>query len=257
MKAPIFIIGYPRSGTSFVGKLIAKFTGYPSHGEAHTLTLLQELHHQVNLYRRRTDFTGKELVKQLDLDRLKDINTEFFRNFYLSTYGSAMFIDKTPGAVACHGWSVVKQVFPDAVFIACVRSPVEVFESASLKFGGRPGTTLNTDPIEVAKGWVAAMQGIENLQSSSFSTDLHVVSQLQLRSDPSVSVTALFSFLGLSDSQISDGVALCNLSRDDVLTASIEERTYKRLASLLLPSSQAEQFSDVCAATCNRWGICL
>jgi hypothetical protein len=38
---------------SFAGKLISRFTGYPSHGESHTLTLLQEMYHQINLYRRR------------------------------------------------------------------------------------------------------------------------------------------------------------------------------------------------------------
>jgi hypothetical protein len=53
MRAPTFIIGFPRSGMSFAGKLISRFTGYPSHGESHTLTLPQEMYHQINLYRRR------------------------------------------------------------------------------------------------------------------------------------------------------------------------------------------------------------
>ncbi|MBD2720074.1 sulfotransferase [Synechococcus sp. FACHB-909] len=255
MKAPIFIIGYPRSGTSFVGKLIATFTRLPSHGEAHTLTLLQEIHHQVNLYRRRTDFTGKELVKLLDLDELKDTNTRFFREFYRRTYGSDQFIDKTPGAVACHGWGVVKEVFPDAVFIACVRSPVEVYESAALKFGGRDGERPATDPVEVATGWVSAMRGIEQLLASPYAPDSHVVSQLQLRSDPATTVTKLFSFLGLPDSVVDDGIALCSQSREDVLTASIERPSYKTLRQASLPDAQAQQFREICAPVCEDWGI--
>jgi hypothetical protein len=255
MKAPIFIIGYPRSGTSFVGKLIATFTRLPSHGEAHTLTLLQEIHHQINLYRRRSDLTGKELVKLLDLDDLKNVNTRFFREFYQRTYGSDQFIDKTPGAVACHGWGVVKEVFPHAVFIACVRSPVEVYESAALKFGGRDGDNSAIDPVEVATGWVSAMRGIEQLLASPFASDTHVVSQLQLRSDPAATVTQLFNFLGLPHSVVADGIALCSQSREDVLTAAIERPSYKTLRQASLPDVQAQKFREICASVCAEWGI--
>ena len=257
MRAPIFIIGFPRSGTSFVGKLISRLTGYQSHGESHTLTLLQEVHHRINLYRRRTDFTGKELVKQLNMQALKDLNTTFFREFYLDIYGSEEFIDKTPGAVACHGWGVVKQVFPNAIFVACVRSPVEVFESAALKFGGRGGAASNTNSIKVAEGWVAAMEGIEKLAESPFAADLHVLSQLELRVDPTTTVTKLFRFLGLPESSIPEGIALCNSSREDVLTESINKPTYKMLSQLAITPMEAEQFRSICAATCSRWGISL
>jgi hypothetical protein len=257
MRAPIFIIGFPRSGTSFVGKLISRFTGYQSHGESHTLTLLQEVHHRINLYRRRTDFTGKELVKQLDMQALKDLNTSFFRDFYLGAYGSEQFIDKTPGAVACHGWGVVKEVFPNAVFVACVRSPVEVFESAVLKFGGLGGEGSKTNSLEVAEGWVAAMAGIEKMAASPFAADLHVLSQLELRADPSTAVTKLFRFLGLPESTIPEGIALCNSSREDVLTEAINKPAYKTLSQLAITPTEAEQFRSICAAMCSRWEISL
>ncbi len=257
MRAPIFIIGFPRSGTSFVGKLISQFTGYPSHGESHTLTLLQEVHHQINLYRRRTDLTGRELVKHFDLEALKEINTGFFRDFYLRTYGSENFIDKTPGAVACHGWGVVKEVFPTASFIACVRSPVEVYESAVQKFSGREGEAGKIDLIELAEGWVGAMNGIERLAASPYSGDLLVVSQLELRVDPEMMVERLFKFLGLPDSAIADGISLCKLSREDVLTESIEKPAYKTLAQLNLKSSDSLKFKSICESTCLRWDISL
>ena len=257
MRAPIFIIGFPRSGTSFVGKLIAQSTGYPSHGESHTLTLLQEVHHQINRYRRRTDFTGTELINQFDLEALKQINTVYFREFYLKTYGSDRFIDKTPGAVACHGWGVVKDVFPNAVFVACVRSPVEVYESALLKFGGSGLGNAHTKPIEVAEGWVAAMKGIEALQQSSFASDLHVLSQLELRVDPDTTVTNLFRFLGLPQTKISEGIKLCNHSREDVLTSAITKSTYKKLDQLLITPAETENFRSLCEPTCSRWNITL
>jgi len=255
MRAPIFIIGFPRSGTSIVGKLVSQFTGYPSHGESHTLTLLQEIHHQINLYRRRTDLTGKELVNQFDLEALKDINTVYFRDFYLRTYGSEKFIDKTPGAVACHGWGVVKQVFPKASFIACVRSPVEVYESAIQKFSGREGDDGRINPIELAQGWVGAMNGIEKLAASPFSDDLHVMSQLELRVDPEKTVERLFNFLGLPDSAVAGGVSLCKQSREDVLTESIDKPPYKMLTHLDIKPTDAKRFREICESTCTRWGI--
>jgi hypothetical protein len=255
MRAPIFIIGFPRSGTSFVGKLIAQCTGYPSHGESHTLTLLQEVHHQINIYRQRTDLTGRELVNQFDLEALKEINTIFFRDFYLRTYGTENFIDKTPGAVACHGWGVVKEVFPNASFVACVRSPVEVYESALQKFSSREGDAGRIDPIELAKGWVGAMNGIEKLAASSFAGDLLVVSQLELRVDPLAAVTKLFQFLGVPEEKIDQGVDTCRRSREDVLTNSIDTSSYKLLDKLNLSTSLSDHFRHICTATCSAWGI--
>lgn len=255
MKAPIFIIGYPRSGTSFVGKLIAKFTGYPSHGESHTIPLLQELHHQINLYRRRDDFTGRELVKQLDLQPLKELNTRYFRDFYLNTYGSENFIDKTPGSVACHGWGVVKEVFPSAAFVACVRSPVEIIESATIKF--QDANEKSQTAPEICKGWVGAMQGIKKLQQSPYSCDLHVVSQLELRVDPRKAVGEIFRFLGVPMHLLDEAINLCQVSRDDVLTNSIMKSEYKTLESLNVPPPLEDELRTICSATCNDWNIAI
>jgi hypothetical protein len=255
MRAPIFIIGFPRSGTSFVGKLISQFTGYPSHGESHTLTLLQEVQHQINLYRRRTDFTGKELVKQLDLQALKDINTTFFREFYLRTYGSEQFIDKTPGAVACHGWGVVKEVFPNAAFVACVRSPVEVYESAAVKFGSKSEQTGNQSPLQLALGWSGAMEGINKLSNSEYSKDLHCISQLELRSKPEIVVKKLFDFLGISADKTNAAVHLCRKSREDVLTQTIKLNQYKKLADVGLNFDDEVEFRAICLNACRRWDI--
>ncbi len=257
MRAPIFVIGYPRSGTSFVGKLIGTFTGYPSHGEAHTTPLLQHIIHQINLCRSRKDFTGTELIKELDLHALKDINIRFFREFYLQTYGGEGFIDKTPGPTACNGWAVVKSIFPNACFVACVRSPVEVYESAVQKFGSREGDAGNVDPVQLAEGWVGAMSGIEKLAASPYGADLHVVSQLELRVDPGSAVPKLFQFLQLPESCITDAVALSSRSREDVLTKSIENSAYKPLSQINLGEKQAHHFMEICSETCSRWDITL
>lgn len=257
MRAPVFIIGYPRSGTSFVGKLIEQFTEYRSHGESHTLTLLQELHHQINLYKCRSDLTGKELVNQLDLQALTDLNTAYFRDFYNEVYGSDHFIDKTPGAVACHGWGVVKEVFPSAVFIACVRSPVEVYQSSLQKFGRQEDIYGEVDPISLADGWVGAMRGIEKLADSVYSKDLHVVSQLELRASPLNVVSSLFRFLAIPEEMIAKGVELCSLSREDVLTDTISQPRYRRLSEAGITEPDAKKFREICASTCERWSITL
>lgn len=255
MRAPIFIIGYPRSGTSFVGKLIAQFTGYRSHGESHTLTLLQELHHQINLYRRRTDFTGKELVKQLDLDELKQLNTAYFQDFYSRTYCGEPFIDKTPGAVACHGWRVVKEAFPDAVFVACIRSPVEVIESSTRKFSGRGTAGNSIEPKEVATGWVGAMRGIENLLASEFSNDSLAIDQLELRSKPQEAIRKLFDFLQISQENLGLALRFGSSSREDVLTDSIDRSSYKKLSESSIPQEDKSAIRTLCEPTCLRWGI--
>ncbi|CAK6698098.1 hypothetical protein BBFGKLBO_02386 [Synechococcus sp. CBW1107] len=257
MRAPIFVIGYPRSGTSFVGKLIGTFTGYPSHGEAHTTPLLQHIIHQINLCRSRKDFTGAELIKEMDLQALKDININFFREFYLQTYGGEGFIDKTPGPTACNGWAVVKSIFPKACFVACVRSPVEVYESAVQKFGSREGDAANVDFVQLAEGWVGAMSGIEKLAASPYGADLHVVSQLELRSDPVKAVPDLFRFLQVPEAKVSEGVDLCSRSRDDVLTESIARPEYRQLDQLLIEESMKQRFRDICTSTCKRWNIAI
>jgi hypothetical protein len=99
------------------------------------------------------------------------------------------------------------------------------------------------------------MRGIEKLLASPFASDTHVVSQLQLRSDPTATVTQLFDFLGLPDSVVADGIALCSQSREDVLTASITRPSYKTLRQTSLADVQAQRFREICAPICTDWGI--
>jgi hypothetical protein len=71
IRAPLFVIGYPRSGTSFAGKLLTKLTGYAGDGESHASTLLQEMHYLLDLSRRRSDLKGDELITRLDYQAFK------------------------------------------------------------------------------------------------------------------------------------------------------------------------------------------
>ena len=257
MRFPVFVIGHPRSGTSFVRKLIQKFTGFSGHGESHAIPLLYALCQQINLPLSIADSKGNQLVKQLDLKELKDINIAFFREFYLRIYGGEQFIDKTPGIVTCNSWELIKDIFPNAVFIACVRSPVEVLESKALKFGGEVGSqdNIKSNSIQFAKAWIKSMEGIERLVASPFAADLHVVSQLELRADPNTTVTNLFQFLGIPDSKISEGVKLCGESREYVLTDTIDKPAYKKISDLAITTAEAEQFKSICEPICSRWGI--
>jgi hypothetical protein len=257
MRAPLFIIGYPRSGTSFTGRLLGLFTGYPDHGESHVSTLLQELHYQIDLCRKRNrcELKGDELIASLDLQSLKQVNSDFFREFYLSQYGSEAFIDKTPGAVACHGWRVVKSIFPNASFIACTRSPVEVITSFRAKFGSSQGNEIELDPIHIARGWASAMEGLQELASSEYSNDLMVVSQLQLRAAPMDILIPLFDFIGISRDRLAEAMKICATSREDVLTDAINLNEYKKLCTLGLPLDQEQLFREICSEHCARWAI--
>jgi hypothetical protein len=257
MRFPIFIIGQPRSGTSFVRKLIRKSTGFPGHGESHTIPLLYALCQNINLPLSIAGSKGNQLVKHLDLEALKDINIAFFREFYLHYYGSEQFIDKTPGHVNSNSWELIKDIFPNAVFIACVRSPVEVLESMALKFGGKVDNEGNLKIYsgEFAENWVKTMKGIERLAASTYAADLHVVSQLELRVDPSTTVTKLFQFLRIPESKILESVKLCNESREYVLTDAINKPAYKKISELKITPAEAEQFRSICEPVCSRWGI--
>jgi hypothetical protein len=230
------------------------FTGYPDHGESHVSTLLQEFHYQIDLSH---DFKRDELIASLDLESLKQANTNFFRNFYLSQYGSEAFIDKTPGAVACHGWKVVKSIFPNASFIACTRSPVEVVESFRAKFGTSQSNEYQFDPMHIARGWASAMEGLEELANSEYSKDLSVVSQLQLRATPEDALRPLFDFVGISRDRLPEAIEICSTSREDVLTDAIGLDQYKTLSALGLSSDQEQLFREICSEHCATWGISI
>ena len=257
IRAPLFVIGYPRSGTSFVGKLLTSLTGYVSDGESHVSTLLQEIHYLIDLSIGRSDLKGDELIARLDYQALKKINSDFFRAFYIDQYGGDQFIDKTPGAVACHGWRVVKSVFPNAAFVACVRSPVEVVSSFLVKFASASSSNEELCPIHIARGWVSAMEGLYELANSEFGKDLIVVSQLHLRASPIEALVPLLDFLRISQDCLPQAVELCATSREDTLTDSIGLREYKRLSSLHLSPEQETEFRNLCSLQCELWGIAL
>lgn len=257
IRAPLFVIGYPRSGTSFVGKLLAKLTGYVGDGESHASTLLQEIHYLLDLSRKRSDLKGDELIARLDYEALKKINSDFFRAFYVGQYGGEQFIDKTPGAVACHGWRVVKSVFPGAAFVACVRSPVEVVSSFLVKFASASSSNEELCPIHIALGWVSAMEGLHELANSEYGKDLIVVSQLHLRASPIEALDPLLDFLHISKDRLPEAVELCATSREDTLTDSIGLHEYKRLSSLRLSPEQESEFRKLCSLQCELWDIAL
>lgn len=264
MKAPIFIIGNPRSGTSIVYKAITKSLQWSGYGESHVMPCLQDIIYSIELkrdFQQSLSQSGQEtILAKINLDRMAALNIDYIRESYLNIFdGSTHFVDKTPGAAAAHGWGIIKRCFPGAAILCCYRSPVEVIESSLKKFDhSSEAAEANGAAVKtIASGWASAMQGIDELMHSTFAKDAILIDQLQLRKNPAAELTKVFDFLGAPPEATQKAIKICEESREDVLTSAIELDSYKQLNSLGLDATVEASVRETCSEACRIFNIAL
>ena len=262
MKAPIFILGYPRSGTSIIFKAIKISLNLSGYGESHVMPLLQEIIYKIEQKRDLQQSTlraGHETtLHKINLNELSELNIRHIRESYLDIFNrSPRFVDKTPGADAAHGWKLIKRTFPEAAILCCYRSPAEVIESSLKKFSHGVEEAENNEAVikAIASGWASAMEGIDQLMQSPFAKDAILIDQLKLRTDPATEITKLFDFLGASQELAKEAIKICVESRDDVLTSAIGLSFYKKLSSLGLETAIEAEVRDTCSKACTTFSI--
>jgi tetratricopeptide (TPR) repeat protein len=195
MPAPIFIVGFPRSGTTLVEQMLSAHSG---------ISAGDELQHVWRLTQLAAHMCGSaapypECLANLALaEHAKSIDK--FRSFYISNVelrrivekGKRRFTDKMPLNETHLG--LIHLVFPEMPIVHLVRHPLDVVLSAyfnDLTHGGNCAYGLDT----AARHYALIFELIRHYRAE-LDLNYHAVRYEDLVEEPEPNLRALLEFLG-------------------------------------------------------------
>lgn len=137
--APVFIVGAPRTGSSFVCEALIRGGGLVGGAEGHILPLLADLDHQIAGYYQLMRNMGmlaipENTVAQIDEAELRNKVSEVFVSYYEKIYGEGRWVDKTVNIGMIFALPILLKIFPQARVIYLTRHGVRNVLSAAKYF---------------------------------------------------------------------------------------------------------------------------
>jgi hypothetical protein len=254
MNKPIFILGAPRSGTTFLASLLEN-TEYGAPFETHFITKYYKQlsnYGDINEYEKfqilLTDILNERAVRQwnLNLDS-KKIFKELGVNFTYAQLvnkicliashkkGYELWGDKTPNYL--EDIDVLYELFPDSKYIYIIRDGRDVALSLLEKDWGP------NNVYYCAKYWASLNQDHIYLKSMSSSNNLYQLKYEDLLDNVEEYVKEIYSFLNLKyDEDV--------ISR---LAGTVKSRNYNKWKRYMT-SRQIKTFDRVASGTLRRFG---
>ena len=133
-RSPVFIVGSPRSGTSALVK--AQTTvGYRGYNEGNFLPLMRILDRSVDNH---FAIFGKpnpnRLTSQIDREKLKEGIHHTFRQLAQEAHPYPLWFDKSGHADMIPAIPILRQLWPQSVYVFCKRRAIENVASRLKKF---------------------------------------------------------------------------------------------------------------------------
>ena len=189
-RAPAFLIGFPRSGTTLLGQILDSHPGAATLDEAPTVQALTEA-----AGRLPDGYPG--CVAGLSPDQRAVLRAAYFQaaDRIAGTSGDLLLVDKQPLATVHIG--LINRVFPEAPILFAQRHPLDVVLSAfmqALKSHYAPGGFVT---LERAARLYRAVMTLWRRAAADLPLALHVVRYEALVEDFEPQVEALLGHLGL------------------------------------------------------------
>lgn len=191
VRAPVFLIGFPRSGTTLVDQILA------SHPK---VTTLEERDNLLEAGRRLAgmdaDFGWMAHLSDAEIERLR---AAYWASVDAGLGGATprdVFVDKLPlNAVLL---PVIHRLFPHAKVVLAVRDPRDcVLSCYQQRFGMNPAM-FQLLRLETAAAYYDAVMGLVRVCRERLPLDVHEVRYEAVVGDFDATVGALLSFLGLA-----------------------------------------------------------
>lgn len=241
----IFILGAARSGTSVIRNMLADNFAIPSHGEGHILQLasrhLALSHSYLSSMRSMSEELSVKLISDEDILILE---AEFVHRLYGLVFPSLNFLDKTPSSEAAHTWRLIKYAFPESKLIFCVRNPVDVINSALLKFKDR-----NIDFEESCVDYDGCLKGLVDLMGSRFQGDCYVLDHRRTYLDRHALASELLDFLGYEREHVAKLMQYLEVNWSDNLTMNPDAPGPKSIDDMRWSEDMKLMFSQ----HCGKW----
>jgi tetratricopeptide (TPR) repeat protein len=151
-RSPVFVIGFPRSGTTLLEQMLDAHPDFQSMDErGFVYELIERMQHVGQRY--PDDLAS---LDQADADRLRDV---YFRlaERVLPDRGRRRLVDKNPLNMLC--LPMIMRLFPEARIILCLRHPCDVLLSCSMQSFRSPTFMVLCSSLQrLARGYAQAFE---------------------------------------------------------------------------------------------------
>lgn len=213
--APVFLVGFPRSGTTLLDTLLM---GHPALNVLEEVPLLERAAAELGYFSRLPG------LDEAETGRLRDL---YFEG--LGPVDDRTVIDKLP--LNLLGAPLIHRLFPDAKFIFAARHPCDVVLSCFMQpFDLNPAMANFLDLTDAARLYALALAFWERARAI-LPLDVHTIRYEDLVEDKEGEMRRLIAFLGLEwDERVLDNQRLA-IERGPIKTpsyAQVAQPIYKR-----------------------------
>lgn len=152
LRSPVFVIGFPRSGTTMLEQMLDAHPDFRSMDErGFVYQLIERMEHAGQRY--PADLAD---LTQDDADQLRAVYWRLV-NDTLPDLGSRRLVDKNPLNMLC--LPLIKRLFPHACIILCLRHPCDVLLSCYMQSFRSPAFMVMCSTLHrLARGYAEAFE---------------------------------------------------------------------------------------------------
>ncbi|HJR13736.1 MAG TPA: sulfotransferase [Rhodanobacteraceae bacterium] len=152
LQSPVFVIGFPRSGTTLLEQMLDAHPDFCSMDErGYVYQLIERMEHAGQRY--PADLAG---LTQTEADQLRQVYGGLVAHT-LPDLGQRRLVDKNPLNMLC--LPMILRLFPDACIVLCIRHPCDVLLSCSMQAFRSPAFRAMCSSLpRLARGYTEAFE---------------------------------------------------------------------------------------------------
>lgn len=187
--APVFLVGFPRSGTTLLDQILSSHPAIRVADEKPAIDKMAEK--LVGTQPGNTPLAGLAEFSTAEAEELKRV---YFAEHGV-TGGQGIFVDKLPLNIIHVG--LIKRLFPDAKFILALRHPCDTVLSCFMQRFELNSAMVQFLSLRDAANFYDAVFGLWNHYTKVMALDVHTIRYEDVVSDFRPTVAALLEFLGV------------------------------------------------------------